>query len=40
MLGRGLSCFGARKQFVKDQAEKVTLNSDVFGLIAYFEDKT
>ena len=33
-------CFGARKQFVKDQAEKVSLNSDVFGLIAYFEDKT
>ncbi|MDA0831611.1 MAG: hypothetical protein O3A05_10585 [Proteobacteria bacterium] len=33
-------CFGAQKHIVKGQVESVELNSDVLGLMTYFEDKT
>lgn len=33
-------CFGTQDQFVEEQIKTVTLNADVLGLMAYFENKS
>jgi len=33
-------CFGTQEQFVKKPIKNVTLNTDILGLMAYFEDKS
>ena len=32
-------CFGTQEQIVEEEAGSITLNTDVLGLMAYFEDK-